>query len=138
MELKSTNLNGEIVSSKKLNHMELLFWKIVKLAFRNESYKLFFTKRCSKCPKYKIVHNFLIANPNGMNESFPDTKKYIIYRKTNSKRKIQIFANLVLLPPSSFRHNFCSQVTIETKFIFPWSLSTFLSSKKVSKNQDKI
>jgi len=42
MELKCTISNGEIVLEKKLNHVELCFWKIVKIAFKNESFKLFF------------------------------------------------------------------------------------------------
>jgi len=46
--------------------MEIFFLKIVKIAFINENYKLSFSWRCSKCPKNKIVHNFLITNPNGM------------------------------------------------------------------------
>jgi len=44
MELKCTNPNGEIVLANKLNHVELFFGKFVKIAFRNESYKLFFEK----------------------------------------------------------------------------------------------
>jgi len=43
MELKCTNPNGEIVLARKINHVDL-FLKIVKIAFRNESYKLFFQK----------------------------------------------------------------------------------------------
>jgi len=40
MELKCTNPNSEIVLRRTLNHMDFfLNWKI---AFRNESYKLFF------------------------------------------------------------------------------------------------
>jgi len=41
MELKCANLNGDIVLSSKLNHVELFFGKIVKIALRNDSYKLF-------------------------------------------------------------------------------------------------
>jgi len=69
MELERPNPNGEIVLGGKLNHVELVFWKIVKIALRNESYKLYFSGRCSKCLKNKIVHNFLTTNPNGMNQS---------------------------------------------------------------------
>jgi len=76
MELKCNNPNGEIVLTEKLNYMELFFWKIVRIAFGNESYKLFFPERCSKCPKHKIVHNFFITNPNGMNKSFSNRQKY--------------------------------------------------------------
>jgi len=42
MELKCTNPNVEIVLARKIIHMGIFFWKIVKIAFRNESYKLFF------------------------------------------------------------------------------------------------
>jgi len=41
MELKRTNPNGDIVLESKLNHVELIFL-IVRIAFKNESYKLFF------------------------------------------------------------------------------------------------
>jgi len=44
MELKCTNLNGKIVLARKLNYVELFFGKIVKIALKNESYKLFFQK----------------------------------------------------------------------------------------------
>jgi len=44
MELKCTSPNGEMVLESKLNYMEILFGKIVKIAFRNESYKVFFQK----------------------------------------------------------------------------------------------
>jgi len=44
MEVKCTNPNGEIVLERKLNYVELFFWKIVKIAFKNESYKLFLQK----------------------------------------------------------------------------------------------
>jgi len=41
MELKCTYPNGEIVLAKKLDHMKL-FFLIVKIALKNESYNLFF------------------------------------------------------------------------------------------------
>jgi len=42
MELEHTNPINEIVLESNHNHVELLFWKIVKIDFKNESYKLFF------------------------------------------------------------------------------------------------
>jgi len=71
MELKCTNPNGGILLASKLNHEQKIA-KIAKVAFRNDSYKLFFSKRCSNYPKNKNVHNFLITNPNEINQSFPD------------------------------------------------------------------
>ncbi len=50
MELKCTNPNGEIVIEKKLNLMEF-FFSIVKIAFKNESYKLFFQEYALLAPK---------------------------------------------------------------------------------------
>jgi len=44
MELECSNSNGEIVLGSKLKHMKNKSWKIVKIACRNESYKLFFQK----------------------------------------------------------------------------------------------
>jgi len=80
MELKHINPNGEVVLRGKLNHVEL-FFLIVKIVLKNEFYKLFFSSRCSKCPKNKIVHNFLITNPNAMNQSFLDRQKYNLWGK---------------------------------------------------------
>jgi len=42
MGLKYNNSNGKIVLAKKLNLFQQFFWKIVKIALKNESYKLFF------------------------------------------------------------------------------------------------
>jgi len=97
MELKCTNPNGEIVLEKALNHIEHYFFKIVKIAFRNESYKWFISGRCSKCPKYKIVHNFLITNPNGNNQRFTNRQKYNLQEK-NQKRKSN-FCKFVFAAP---------------------------------------
>jgi len=44
MGLKHNNSNNEIVLARKLNLSNNLFWKIVKTAFKNESYKLFYQK----------------------------------------------------------------------------------------------
>jgi len=44
MELNYTNANGKIILERKLNHVELFLGKIVKIALKNESYKLFFQK----------------------------------------------------------------------------------------------
>lgn len=44
MELKCINSNGEFVLTRYPNHIKLIFRKIVKIAFKNESYKLFFQK----------------------------------------------------------------------------------------------
>jgi len=85
----------------------------------------------------KIVHNFLIANPNGMNKSFPDRQKYNLCGK-NIQKKNQISAKNFGCPLSPilslFGHNFCSWSPNEKKIIFLGSLSIFISSKKVSKN----
>jgi len=126
MDLKCTNSNGEIVLAKKLNHLELSFKKIVIIAFRNESYKLLFLGRCSKCLKNKIVHNFLLTNPNGMNQNFPDRQKYNLQGKKLFYffKFFQIFSCCPLSPLLSlFGHNFCSWAPNEkiynilTKFI---------------------
>jgi len=42
MESKYTNPNGDIVLERKRKRVELFFFKIEKIAFRNESYKFFF------------------------------------------------------------------------------------------------
>jgi len=58
MELKCTNPNVEIVLASKLNPVELSFWKIVKIAFRNESYKLFFQEDALIARKIRLSITF--------------------------------------------------------------------------------
>jgi len=138
MELKYTNPNGGIVLAKKLNHMELSFLKNCKNCIQKWTLRVIFLGRCSKCPKNKIVHNFLVTNPNGMNKSFPDRKIYNIWGKKILIQFFSIFFCCPFSPVLSFcGHNFCFRAPIEKKIIFPQSLSIFLSSKKVSKNQGK-
>jgi len=54
----------------------------------------FFQEDALIARKAKNVHNFLITNPNEMNQCF-QIDKNIIYEKKNSKKKIQIFAKFV-------------------------------------------
>jgi len=42
MELEHTNSNGEIVLESKLKHVKFFSSKVVRIAFKNESYELFF------------------------------------------------------------------------------------------------
>jgi len=104
------------------------------MAFRNESYKLFFSWRCSKCPNNKIVHNFLIKNSNGMNQNFLNRQKY------NPWEKKQIFA-IFFCCPSPLYWAYLGITFVPghqlKKYTFPRSLSIFLSSKKVLKNHNK-
>jgi len=76
MELKHTNPNNEIVLARKLDHVELIIWKIVEIAFKNESYKLFFQEDAKIAQKNKIVHDFHITYPNEMSQSFPYKWKF--------------------------------------------------------------
>jgi len=116
----------------------LFFWKIVKIAFKNESYKSCFSRRCSECPKIKIVHKFLIKNTNGMNKIFPYIKKYNL----QGKKFINLnFCKKILLPPHlCFELIWTELLFLGTdwkRIIFPQSSSAFLSLKKVLQNQDK-
>jgi len=54
MELKCTYPNGEIVLARKINYVRLFFWKIAKIAFRNESYKLFFQEDTKIAQKTRL------------------------------------------------------------------------------------
>jgi len=65
---QSTHSSSEILLVRKLNHVELFFGKIVKIALRNESYKFFF-KKMFRLPQNKIVLNFHITYSNEMNKS---------------------------------------------------------------------
>jgi len=57
-----------------------------------------FPNGCSKCLKNKIVHNFLVSNSNGMNQSFPHRQKYNLWRNKIQKENSN-FCKIVLLPP---------------------------------------
>jgi len=52
--LKCTNPNGETVLVSKLNHVELFFTKIVRITFKNESYKLFSKEKAQIAPKTRL------------------------------------------------------------------------------------
>ncbi len=73
MGLKHNNPNGEIVLASKLNLVKH-FFKLLKVHSKMNSIS-YFSRRCLDCPKNKIVHNFHIANPNGMNQSFTSRQK---------------------------------------------------------------
>jgi len=42
MGLKHNNPNSEIFLESKCNLFQQFFWKLVEIAFKNDSYKLFF------------------------------------------------------------------------------------------------
>jgi len=58
MKLKCTNFNGKIFLARKINHVKLIFWKLVKIAFRNEFYKLFFQEDALIAPKIRLSITF--------------------------------------------------------------------------------
>jgi hypothetical protein len=96
----------------------------------------YFSRKSSNCPKNKIVHNFLIKNPNQMNQTYPRRKKYNLKEKNKIKFKVgfmEIFLLTGVPCVDLHGHNFCSQAPIAKNIIFPQRLSIFLSSKKVSK-----
>jgi len=56
----------------------------VKIKIKNESYKLFFQEDALIAQKNKIVDNFHTTIPNGINQSFPCTQKYNLYKKKSA------------------------------------------------------
>jgi len=58
MGLKQNNPIGEIVLARKLTVVEQFFWKIVKIAFRNEFYKLFFQEDVETACKTRLFITF--------------------------------------------------------------------------------
>jgi len=106
----------------------LFLWKIVKFAFKNESYKLFFQEHAKIARKKKIVHNFLITNPNGMNQRFPWRQKSTFY-KTN-----KIVHNPLIINPDRMKTSFTSIqklycfTTQKTKWIFHFFLICWFSN----------
>jgi len=96
-----------------------------------------------KLPKNKIVYNFLITNPNGMNKSFPHRQKYnLLGKKKNSNLFFQFFSisfccpfSLVL---SLFGHNFCSLALNEKKLYSHEAYHFFYLQNKFKKIIRKI
>jgi len=130
MELECTNPNGEIVLGIKTK-LHGTFLLIVKIAFINESYKWFFSGRCSKYLKNKIVHNSLITNPNGMNQRFSDRQNIIYGKKIQKKNSnfCNFFATLSPLFWTYLGINFVPKHQLK-KIIFSQSLSVFFIFKK--------
>jgi len=58
MELKCINPNGEIVLRNTLNHDVDFFLNIVKIVFRNESYKIFFQEDAIIARKTRLSITF--------------------------------------------------------------------------------
>jgi len=57
MDLKYTDTNGEIILARKLNYVNL-FFKIVKIELKNESYKLFFEEDAMSTLKRRLSITF--------------------------------------------------------------------------------
>jgi len=59
MELDCTNPNAKIDQGGKLNHVKLFDdAKIVKIAFKNKSYKLFFQEYALRARKIRLCITF--------------------------------------------------------------------------------
>lgn len=71
MGLKFNNPNGEVVLASMPNLFKQFFLKNCQKCIQKWNLLLFFSRKCYNCPKNKIVHNFHITNPNGMNQSSP-------------------------------------------------------------------
>jgi len=76
MELESTNPNGEIVLESKLNHVEPFFSKKLQEMHLEINPTSYFFKKMLLLLEKQDCCNFLIANPNGMSQSFICRQKY--------------------------------------------------------------
>jgi len=142
MKLECTNSNGEILLGRKLNHVELCFLKNCKNCIQKWILQVIFSKRCSYCPKNKVVYNFLIISPNGMNQRFPCRPKKIIYEWKKFQKKNPnfetLFYNLFSLVLNLFGHNFCSRASIEKKLYFLEDNQFSIFKKSYEKSQQKF
>jgi len=101
MELECTNLNGEIVLGSKTKPCGIFFWKIVRIAFKNESYKLFFQedaliaqeKRLSIAFSYQIQMEWIKAFHVGKN---------IIYEEKQFQKRHSNFEIFFATPSPMF------------------------------------
>jgi len=75
------NPNSEIVLARKVNDVELCFLKICKNCIQKWILQVIFSRRCLDCPKNKVVNNFLITNPNEMDQRIPCRQKYNLQEK---------------------------------------------------------
>jgi hypothetical protein len=127
MKLKCTHPNGEVVLEKKLNHMDLILLKKYINCIKKWILQVILSRRCSNCQKNKIVHNFHITNPTGMNQRYPRRKKYNLFRKKslNKNENFEIFYWCLLsLVLSLFGHNFISWAHNE-KNLYSWEAHQF-------------
>jgi len=99
--MKCPNFNCEIVLSSTLKHVEILFLKNCKNCIHKWILQVIFSRRCSNCPKIKIVHNFLITYPIGMNQSFIYRQKYNLGEKKFKNLNLN-FETFVVAPRPIF------------------------------------
>ena len=84
MDSKHNNPNDEIFLARKLNLIKQFFGKIVKVAFRNESYKLFFQKDAPIARKIRLFITFrLLIQLEWIKASHVD--KIMIYKEKKLK-----------------------------------------------------
>jgi len=82
MELKHTNPNCETVLTIKFNPNEIFVLKKCKNRAQKRILYVIFSKLYFDSLQNKMLNNFHITNPNGMDQSFL-CKKNTIYKKTN-------------------------------------------------------
>jgi len=61
MELKYTNLNGEIVLKSKLSHVELFFLKNYENWVQKQIKHIIFSRSCYNCPQNKMFQTFFTS-----------------------------------------------------------------------------
>jgi len=118
------------------------FWKIVKIAFRNESCKLFFQEDAKIAPKTRLSITFSWQIQMEWIKAL-HVDKNIIYKKKifskNNSKFCKFFWYLVSLVLSLFGHNFCSQAPIGKKKLYSYeAIQFFYLKKKTQKLKTKI
>jgi len=85
--------------------VELSFLKNCKNCIQKWILQVIFSRRCSNCPKNKIVHNFLIKIKMEWIKTF-HVDKNIIYENEKFKKRIsKLFCHPLSLVLSLFGHN---------------------------------
>jgi len=102
MGLKDKNPINEIVLVRILNVVKEFFWEIVKIAFRNESYKLFFQKDVQTTQKTRLFITFTsVIQMEWIKASLVD-KKYNLLGKILKNLSSSICGFIFLLAELKF------------------------------------
>jgi len=138
MKLKITKSQWWDYYSKLTKSSWIFFFKFLKLRSK-QILQIIFSKRWLDCIKNMIVHNFLITNPNRMNQMFPYIQKYFLWEPKYWKFYFEFLGFLLCTQKLVLDlgwYKFCSHTSLQRK-IYSQKANVFYYLQKISKNDDK-